>query len=70
MNFLSTLLITVATACLLSGCAYKPLKAPCSANEGTMQPMSYVQMERKSFGPFAADTCGPMRPVNQGQQTK
>ena len=67
MKFLSALLITIAAASLLGGCAYKPLKAPCSSEEGAMRPMSYVQTEHKSFGPFSNDACGPMRPVNQGQ---
>jgi len=67
MKFLSTLLITVAAVSLLGGCAYKPLKSPCSSDEGAMRPMSYVQMDPKSFGPFSTDSCGPMRPVNQGQ---
>jgi hypothetical protein len=48
---------------LLGGCGVKPLKAPCSRDEGPpIVPMAY-----SSFGPgkpIAADECGPMRPVN------
>lgn len=48
---------------LLGACGVKPLKAPCSRDEGP----PIVPMEFSSLGPgktTAADECGPMRPVN------
>lgn len=49
---------------LLGGCAYKPLKAPCSADEDAA---SIVSREGGSSLPPAAFSsltpCGPMRPI-------
>lgn len=50
---------------LISGCAVKPLKAPCSADEGEATPLSYAQTSAKGPNPLLAlDHCGPMKPVN------
>ncbi|RXT43399.1 hypothetical protein B6S44_28795 [Bosea sp. Tri-44] len=49
---------------LLGGCAYKPLKAPCSADEDAA---SIASREGDPSLPPAAFTsltpCGPMRPI-------
>jgi hypothetical protein len=48
-------------AALLSGCAVKTLKAPCSRDEGPkLVPMAY-----SSLGAAEDEVCGPMRPVNE-----
>lgn len=53
-------LITTAVA----GCAYKPLKAPCSPDEGGT-PLAYTDAatptEPEAFRRL--DNCGPMRPI-------
>ena len=50
-------------AALLSGCAVKTLKAPCSRDEGPkLVPMAYSSLGANA--PGADDACGPMRPVN------
>lgn len=48
----------------LSGCAYKPLKAPCSPDEaGT--PLAYAAPETTSSPePFRSlDACGELKPI-------
>jgi hypothetical protein len=54
----------VLVAAALSGCAYKPLKAPCSPDEGGT-PLGYADMQAstqpKAFK--SLDRCGPMRPI-------
>ena len=54
----------VAFTCLaLSGCAYKPLKAPCSPDEGG-QPLAYSEASPAEPEPFRSlDGCGPMKPI-------
>ncbi len=50
----------------IGGCAVKPLKAPCSRDEGP----PIVPMEFSSLGAVssaASEECGPMRPVNAAQ---
>lgn len=48
----------------LAGCAYKPLKAPCSADEGGTSLSFAEQSEPQAVEAFAAlDSCGPMRPI-------
>ena len=48
---------------LIGGCAMKPLKAPCSRDEGPpIVPMAFSSLGAVS--PVASDECGPMRPVN------
>jgi hypothetical protein len=57
-------LVVVAAALALSGCAYKPLKAPCSPDEaGT--PLAYAPSPSHSVPePFRSlDACGPMRRI-------
>ncbi len=51
----------VVVAALLSGCAVKTLKAPCSRDEGPkLVPMAY-----SSLGSAEDEACGPMKPVNE-----
>jgi hypothetical protein len=59
---------TIATIALiagaLAGCAYRPLKAPCSPDEGGT-PLAYSGMSTRT-APDAfksIDRCGPMRPI-------
>jgi hypothetical protein len=52
-------------ALALSGCAYKPLKAPCAPDEGG-QPLAYADPPPALAVPEplrAFDSCGPMRPI-------
>ena len=64
MSAASRLLVVTAAALMLSGCAYKPLKAPCSADEGGV-PLAYAELKTKpSVEPFdSLGGCGPMRPI-------
>ena len=57
-------LLVLATAVALSGCAYKPLKAPCAPDEGGV-PLAYAPaFPTASPEPFRAlDRCGPMRRI-------
>jgi hypothetical protein len=56
--------ILVFAAITLAGCAYKPLKAPCSADEGGT-PLAYTDTSSHQVpAAFTAlDSCGPMRPI-------
>jgi hypothetical protein len=55
--------LLLAGALALSGCAYKPLKAPCSPDEGGV-PLSYADQAPSAPAPFAElDHCGPMKPL-------
>jgi hypothetical protein len=48
----------------LAGCAYKPLKAPCSPDEGGT-PLAYSDLPPPA-SPEAfksLDRCGPMQPI-------
>jgi hypothetical protein len=59
------LFILAFTALALGGCAYKPLKAPCSPDEGGT-PLAYSDMHPLPAPPEAfkaLDSCGPMRPI-------
>jgi hypothetical protein len=59
------LLASLAAALTLGGCAYKPLKAPCSPNEGGT-PLAYTDLPPPSPAATAiraVDSCGPMRPI-------
>ena len=49
---------------MLAGCAYRPLKAPCAAEEGGV-PVAYSQLRLGSAAepPRPHDRCGPMRPI-------
>ena len=48
----------------LSGCGYRPLEAPCSADEGGV-PMAYSALTpAPAYEPVAVhDGCGPMRKI-------
>lgn len=50
---------------LLVGCAVKPLKAPCSRDEGETLTMSYGTKTQRPAAIVAFDQCGPMQAVNQ-----
>jgi len=56
------LIVSVATA--LAGCAYRPLKAPCSPDEGGT-PLAYSEAPQPAVPAAfkALDRCGPMRPI-------
>jgi hypothetical protein len=55
---------SIALALALSACAYKPLKAPCSPDEGD-KPLAYADPTAVATPePFRAfDACGPMKPI-------
>lgn len=47
----------------IGGCAVKPLKAPCSRDEGPpIVPMAFSSLGSET--PAPVEECGPMRPVN------
>jgi hypothetical protein len=57
------LVLAVSIAAAISGCGYKPLKAPCAADEGGVA-TAYSSLEpRPSATAPLADGCGPMRPI-------
>jgi hypothetical protein len=59
------LLASLAAAFALGGCAYKPLKAPCSPDEGGT-PLAYTDLAPTppaAAAIRAVDSCGPMRPI-------
>jgi hypothetical protein len=60
----AALFTIVLIALALSGCAYKPLKAPCAPDEGGT-PLAYSdlppQPQPEAFAHL--DGCGPMRPI-------
>lgn len=65
MKIIMLFLASLVLALTLGGCAYKPLKAPCSPDEGGT-PLAYAELP--SIPPAAAatravDSCGPMRPI-------
>jgi len=65
MKHAAPIATAIFTALLVSGCAVKPLKAPCSSSEGDPKPMAYATAAAKP-DPFAKlDHCGPMKPVNE-----
>jgi len=51
-------------ALALMGCAYKPLKAPCSSEEGGV-PLGYATQAPPLLHPplEAFEACGPMKPI-------
>lgn len=50
-------------ALLLAGCAYKPLKAPCAADEDNA-PVAAERPPRKPPAAYMSlDSCGPLRPI-------
>lgn len=64
MRTVFALFVVAFTALALVGCAYKPLKAPCSPDEGGT-PLAYADTAQPiQPGPFTGlDHCGPMRPI-------
>ena len=54
----------VLVAAALAGCAYRPLKAPCSPDEGGT-PLAYSETPQPTVPRAfeALDRCGPMRPI-------
>jgi hypothetical protein len=60
----STIAIVALMAGALAGCAYKPLKAPCSPDEGGV-PLAYSGMLTPAVPDAfkSIDRCGPMRPI-------
>lgn len=57
------MVVIAALACLVvSGCAYKPLKAPCAPDEDD-QPLSYSETPPTPEQFRALDACGPMKPI-------
>jgi len=56
-----TLVVTLA----LGACSHRPLKAPCSRDEGEMQVMSYAPAPAPSTNPLANLECGPLRPIGE-----
>ena len=59
-----TLAVVGVMALALTGCAYKPLKAPCSPDDGGA-PLSYAEPNSTPVPePFRAQgTCGPIKPI-------
>lgn len=64
MKIIATSAIVAVMAAALGGCAYKPLKAPCSPDEGGT-PLAYSDLTTPTDpGAFQRlDRCGPMRPI-------
>ncbi|MEH6952909.1 hypothetical protein V4R08_16835 (plasmid) [Nitrobacter sp. NHB1] len=64
MRTATAVLVLAVTAAALTGCAYKPMKAPCSPDEGGT-PLAYsdtpAPAQPEAFK--APDRCGPMRPI-------
>jgi len=54
-------LVTLA----LGACSHKPLKAPCSREDGEMQVMSYAPAPAPSLNPLAHLECGPLRSIGE-----
>jgi hypothetical protein len=58
----ATLVAIGVVSLILSGCAYKPLKAPCSPDEAGA-PLAYAE-PKPSPEPFRSlDGCGEMKPI-------
>lgn len=64
MKAVSRLIVVLVVGLALSGCGYRPLKAPCSADEGGV-PMAYSAMtSARAPEPLDQhDRCGPMRKI-------
>lgn len=64
MTILRRLTTLMLLTGLLSGCAYKPLKAPCSADEDGASVALHETSEPLPPAAFTSLTpCGPMRPI-------
>jgi hypothetical protein len=64
VKIITTFAIVAVMAAVLGGCAYKPLKAPCSPDEGGT-PLAYSDLTTPAV-PEAfrrLDRCGPMRSI-------
>ena len=64
MKIIAIFAIVTVMAAALAGCAYKPLKAPCSPDEGGT-PLTYSDVTPPAV-PEALrrlERCGPMRPI-------
>ena len=58
------LVLAATIAAALAGCGYKPLKAPCAADEGGVATAySSLQAGRPKVPVPSDDGCGPMRPI-------
>ena len=58
------LVLAAMIAAALAGCGYRPLKAPCAADEGGVAAAySSLQAQRPTEPVPADDGCGPMRPI-------
>ncbi|RUW31470.1 hypothetical protein EOA37_32905 [Mesorhizobium sp. M2A.F.Ca.ET.015.02.1.1] len=59
------LLLAAATigAVATSGCSHRPLKAPCSREEGPMQPLAFAAIDPKTDAAKPSG-CGPMKALN------
>lgn len=56
----------VLLAAALAGCGHKPLKAPCSREDGEVQALGFApSSERTTANPLAWEQCGEMRPLNR-----
>ncbi|WP_245504430.1 hypothetical protein [Lichenihabitans psoromatis] len=57
-------MLVIVAALAVSGCAYKPLKAPCAPDEGGA-PLAYAPAPSNTTPePFRSfDRCGPMRRI-------
>jgi hypothetical protein len=64
MRFACRLSVALLATLALAGCAYRPLKAPCSPDEGG-PPLAYTETPRPTMPRAfeALDRCGPMRPI-------
>jgi hypothetical protein len=64
MTLLLRIGLALLAAAALAGCAYQPLKAPCSPDEGGA-PLSYTETAQpQTPSAFQSlDACGPMRPL-------
>lgn len=64
MKHIVTFTALAIVVAALAGCAYKPLKAPCSSDEGGT-PLAYSDLPTPVVPqPLQRlDRCGPMRPI-------
>ena len=55
MSYTFKIMLVVTAALIMSGCAHRPLLAPCEMNDGLTPATGLI-------GPTG--DCGPLRPVN------
>lgn len=60
---MSTLKVAFAVSLtlLVAGCGYRPLKAPCAADEAP--PLAYAAPPPATDAFTMLDRCGPMQPI-------